>query len=263
MTPAAPALVRIPTGPFVMGSTDGGEDERPEHEVTIEAFCIGVTPVTHGEYAAFVRATGARAPGVFDVPAIVREGAADDFRRAAAPYAWTGHAPPAGLEQHPVVLVSWDDAVAYCAWLADTMGRPFRLPTEAEWEKAARGGLDRRRYPWGDDIDLSQAHFAPHPQQRAGRGTSPVRAHPPNAFGVFGMAGNVWDWVNDWFDPAWYLTGASRQPGGPGAGALRVVRGGSWTNADVNYLRCAYRHPVPPDTYAYSIGFRVACADGD
>ena len=245
-----------------MGSGDGGEDERPEHEVTLDTFWIAATPVTQAEYAVFVRATGRRVPGVRELPAIVRPQDAEAFRLRAAPYAWTGVMPPEGLGDHPVVLVSFEDAVEYCAWLSGASGRPFRLPSEAEWEKAARGGLERRRYPWGDDIDLSLANFAPHPQHRTGRGTCAVRLHPPNACGVYGMAGNVWDWVNDWYDPGYYLDADPVGPVGPGSGALRVVRGGAWTNADVNYLRCAYRHPVPPDTYSYSIGFRVASVEG-
>lgn len=263
MPALVPELVHIPAGPFLMGSAAGGDDERPEYVVTVDGFRISACPITHAEYAAFVRAAGRRPPGVFDLPAIVRPDRADEFRRTAGPYVWPGDRPPAGLEDHPVVLVSFDDACAYCRWLTETSGRPFRLPTEAEWEKAARGGLERMRYPWGDDIDLAMANFMPQAHHPGGRGTTSVRAHPPNALGVYGMAGNVWDWTSDWYKPDYYGASNVRNPAGPGDGTLRVVRGGAWTNVDVGYLRCACRHPVPPDTYSYSIGFRVVSPDQD
>ena len=254
-----PQLVHVPAGPFSMGSEDGDENERPEHVVTVDAFSMSACPVTQSEYAAFVQATGWRQPGVWELPAIVRPDRIDEFIRAAAPYSWAGERPPAGRDKHPVVLVTFDDAREYCRWLRVETGRAFRLPTEAEWEKAARGGLERRQYPWGDALDLSMANFSPQSQRRADRGTLPVRAHAPNAFGLYGMAGNVWDWTGDWYRAGYHDVGETPNPAGPSNGTLRVVRGGAWTNSDVAYLRCAYRHPVPPGTYSYSIGFRVVC----
>jgi len=259
MAAIEPELVHIPAGPFLMGSDVGDENERPEHIVTLGAFDIGASPVTQAEYSVFVQATGWRQPGVWELPAIVRPDGADEFKRVSAPYWWMGTQPPQGREQHPVVLVSFEDAREYCRWLASVTGRPFRLPTEAEWEKAARGGLERQAYPWGNDIDLSHANFLPLAHQRTGQGTRPIRSYPPNAYGVYDMAGNVWDWTSDWYRPDYYNVSEGRSPVGPGTGTLRVLRGGAWPNDDVNYLRFGFRHPVPPDSYAYSIGFRVVC----
>jgi sulfatase modifying factor 1 len=254
-----PEMVDIPAGPFLMGADDGDDDERPEHRVFLDAFQLGVTHVTQLEYSRFVRATGWRPPGVWELPTVVRPAREAEFRRAAAPYWWMDSAAPPGREDHPVVLVTFDDAREYCRWLAIQTGRPFRLPTEAEWEKAARGGLQRKRYPWGDALDPSLANFSSRPGNRVGGGTVPVRACPPNLFGLCGMAGNAWQWVADWYRPDYFTVSDPRNPTGPATGAFRLVRGGAWTNDDERYLRCACRHPVPPDTYAYSIGFRVAC----
>jgi formylglycine-generating enzyme required for sulfatase activity len=157
-----------------------------------------------------------------------------------------------------VTLVQHVDAVEYCHWLSGQTGKPFRLPTEAEWEKAARGGLVSRRYPWGDDIDPSRANFLPDAALKARRGTLPAGSYPCNGYQLYDMAGNVWQWVSDWYDRGYYSSSERRNPQGPPNGRFRCVRGGSWVNDDVSLLRCAHRHEVPGDTYAYSIGFRVA-----
>jgi formylglycine-generating enzyme required for sulfatase activity len=151
-----------------------------------------------------------------------------------------------------------DDAIAYCAWLASKTGTPVRLPTEAEWERAARGGFDRKRYPWGDKLDPSRAHFLPDPGQKAQSGTAPVASYPPNGFNLYDMAGNVWEWVSDWYAANYYARAQYLDPRGPENGLMRIVRGGAWVNSDSRYLRCAYRHKVPQDSYSYSIGFRIA-----
>jgi sulfatase modifying factor 1 len=182
------------------------------------------------------------------------------FRELAAPYAWENGAPPVGRGSHPVVLVRFDDALAYCEWMSDTIGRLVRLPTEAEWEKASRGGVDGCRYPWGNTIDSSHGNFLTDGTLKQQRGTRATGTYEANAFGLHDVAGNVWEWVSDWYAADYYGQGDARDPRGPVAGNMRVVRGGSWVNSDPSMLRCAYRHKVPPDTYAYSIGFRIACA---
>jgi len=256
-----PEAVRIPAGEFVMGADDGDEDERPSHSVAVDEFHLAVHPVTNREYARFVRASGHRTPAIYELPVVVTAGGRDReraFRQLAAPYVWADTEPPPERADHPVTLVRFDDALAYCAWLAAQTGQPIRLPTEAEWEKAARGGLGGRPYPWGDDLDSSRANYLPDPSLKAMHGSQPVRAYPPNPYGLYGMAGNVWEWVADWYDPAYYAASPPQNPQGPPSGRLRVVRGGGWLSADPHHLRCSHRHKVPPDTYSYGIGFRVA-----
>jgi sulfatase modifying factor 1 len=242
-----------------MGAADAGEDERPVHRVYVSEFFIGRFPVTNDEYARFVLATGHPAPAVRGLPLITHDGREAVFRDGAAPYVWGTDQPPAGRGSHPVVLVRYDDAVAYCEWLSSTTERTVRLPTEAEWEKAARAGSEGSRYPWGGDIDASRGNYLADASARSQRGTRPTGTYPPNGFGLYDVVGNVWEWVADWYDADYYGVGEMRDPRGPQIGNMRVVRGGSWVNDDVSMLRCAYRHQVPPDTYAYSIGFRIVC----
>lgn len=257
----APNLARIPAGDFLMGAADAEDDERPVHRVFVSEFFIGRFPVTNDEYAKFVRATGYPSPGVRGLPLITVGGRDGIFRELAAPYVWDGDQPPPGRGAHPVVLVRYDDTQAYCRWLSDQLGRPVRLPTEAEWEKAARGGADDgRRYPWGDDIDTSHCNFLAEGTIKRQRGTRPTGTYAPNAYGLYDVIGNVWEWVADWYGADYYSVADLRDPKGPDNGNMRIVRGGSWVNDDASMLRCAYRHKVPPDTYAYSVGFRVVCA---
>lgn len=243
-----------------MGSADAQDDERPVHRVSVSEFYIGRFPVTNDEYARFVRATGYPSPSVRSLPLVAMGERDVEFRELAAPYAWEGALPPAGRGNHPVVLVRYDDALSYCDWLSESLGRRFRLPTEAEWERAARGGVEGRRYPWGDEVGPAHGNYLDNGAVKQERGTRPVGTYPPNGFGLFDVAGNVWEWVSDWYGAEYYGAGGANDPHGPPAGSLRIVRGGSWVSDAFTMLRCAYRHKVPPDTYAYSIGFRIVCA---
>jgi formylglycine-generating enzyme required for sulfatase activity len=254
-------FARIPAGDFLMGSSDAEEDERPVHRVFVSECLIGRFPVTQDEYARFVRAVGYPAPSVRELPLIATGDRGSTFRELATPYVWSDGRPPAGFGGHPVVLVRRDDAIAYCDWLSGEVGRIMRLPTEAEWEKAARGGLERLRYPWGDDMSPTQCTFLVDRSLKRQCGTRPTGTRPPNPYGLCDTSGNVWEWVSDWYAPDYYGLGDTRDPKGPETGNLRVVRGGSWVNDDVSMLRSAYRHKVPPDTYAYSVGFRVVTED--
>ena len=260
MTDLLPELVQIPVGPFLMGSDEGDAHQRPQHIVALDAYLVGACPVTNAEYARFVRATARRSPGVWELPAISQFASDDSFREWAAPYGWVGTEPPAGKLDHPVVLVSYEDASEYCRWLKHETGWAFRLPTEAESEKAARGGLEGKPFPWGDGLGATNAAFLADPSLKARMGTRAAKSFPPNGYGVFDAAGNVWTWVADWYRADYYSVSDPRNPRGPASGSLRLLRGGAWTSADQRYLRCACRHAVPPDTYSYSIGFRVACA---
>ena len=244
-----------------MGADDGEEDQRPQHLAFVDAFHLSVHPITNQQYAEFVRATGHPAPAVRDLPLVVTPPQELAFRELAVPYVWRGGELPADRLRHPVTLITFLDAMAYCAWLGARLSLPVRIPTETEWERAARGDLDGCRYPWGDDIDPSRANFLPDPGLKRYRGTRPVGSFAPNGFSLYDMAGNVWEWVADWYAADIYRTSDRRNPCGPAHGALRVVRGGSWVTHDVDQLRCSHRQKVPPDTYAYSIGFRVAYSD--
>ena len=258
---AAPELARIPPGDFLMGAADGEDDERPVHAVHVSEFFIGRFAVTQDEYARFVRATGYPPPAVRELPLIAAGGRDTVFRELAAPYVWTDGQPPAGRGSHPVVLIRYEDAIAYCTWLSQALGRVVRLPTEAEWEKAARGGVGGQRYPWGEDCDLSRSNFLVDAATKYQRGTRPTGTYPPNPYGLYDMAGNVWEWVSDWYSSDYYASSEPRDPCGPGPSTMRILRGGSWVNEDVEMLCCAYRHKAPPDTYAYSVGFRIVCID--
>jgi len=244
-----------------MGSDEGADDQRPAHSVHVDAFYASTHAITVEQYAEFARETGYAVPAITDLPLVVTPAHEAAFRDLAAPYVWRGGEPPRDLARHPVTLITHSDATAYCRWLSGRVGRLVRLPTEAEWERAARGGRHGARYPWGDDVDASRANFLPDPALKRHRGTRPVGSYPPNELQLYDMAGNVWQWVADWYRADAYRNGDHHNPRGPGNGNLRVVRGGSWVTHDVEQLRCAHRHKVPPDTYAYSIGFRVVYSD--
>lgn len=267
-----PGMVRVEAGPFVMGRTleealaeqrdYGGRAEYftsavPRRIVDLPAFWIDRTEVTNEQYRAFVHAVGHRTP--------------DEEHSWAAPYRWIAGAPPAGLEQHPVTLVSFDDAEAFCRW------RGLRLPSEEQWEKAARG-RDGRRYPWGERYSLSRVAAAGRRSERPldgivawtewwrrvyrGRmrgnevGTFPVGRFPAGAspYGALDMAGNVFEWVDAFFEP---YPGATLPHPEYGQG-YRVVRGGDWY-LDRIYQAAAARLRAPPDHRVPTIGFRCAC----
>lgn len=252
-----PTMVLVPAGEFVMGADDGDDDAQPAHPVFVEAFAIGAREVTNEEYALFVAETGRPAPGVRTLPEVVRaSGREQAFRDSAVPYTWSGSNPPPDRLKHPVTLVTPDDAEAYCAWLAKKTGKPFRLPTEAEWEKAARGGVAGKRYPWGDDLGPADGNWLDDPKLRSERGTKPVASYAANRLGLWDVVGNAWEWVSDWY--ARYTPGRAKDPQGPAEGTQRMVRGGAWLDSDAAFLTVTHRHEIPPDTYSYSIGFRVA-----
>jgi formylglycine-generating enzyme required for sulfatase activity len=254
----APLVARIPAGEFIMGADEHSDNERPSHRVYLDEFYLGVHAVTNEEYANFVRATDHPSPTIRNLPTVVLPDQTAMFLELAAPFVWTNGNPPDGRARHPVTLVTFEDAVAYCAWLASTTDKPFRLPTEAEWEKAARGGLERQRFPWGNEIDPTLANYLPHSNLKGAHSTKDGGEYVPNGYKLYGMAGNVWQWVSDWYAADYYAHGQYLNPPGPETGQFRVVRGGSWVNDDTNFLRCAYRHAIPIDSYSYSIGFRVA-----
>ncbi|MGP3939726.1 formylglycine-generating enzyme family protein [Streptomyces sp. 6N106] len=275
-------MALLPGGTFLMGTEDAdgfpADGEGPVREVAVAAFRIDVHAVTNERFARFVRETGhvteAERFGwsyVFAgfLPAALRRGAP---RPEGTPW-WCGvegaswRAPEGpGSEvgergRHPVVHVSWNDAVAYCRWAG------ARLPTEAEWEYAARGGLVRRRYPWGDELtpggvhrcNIWQGRFPVKNTAEDGyRGTAPVDAFEPNGFGLYNVAGNVWEWCADW----WSTDHADRprtDPGGPATGIAKVMRGGSYLchQSYCNRYRVAARTSNTPDSSTGNLGFRT------
>ena len=220
------AFVPISEGWFLMGSDDGHDDERPVHRVWVKAFELAVCAVTCAQYNEFLAATGHDAPR--------------DWR--------TGVSGP----DLPVVGVSWLDCQTYCAWRS-AAGDPVRLPTEAEWERAARGGEEGRRYPWGNAI--------PPWIPAGGRGPLdapwPVTLGEPNAFGLYGIAANVHEWCADWYAADYYSVSPERDPSGPLAGVRRASRGGSWRHA-VTISTCAGRSRLDPSFRYTDYGFRLA-----
>ena len=273
--------VSIPGQTFLMGDSTGagnrGDGETPAHPVWVDAFQLDATSVTNAAFARFVAATGYRTEsetfGYSAVFHLALEADLEDVLGQPPQVPWwlgvrgADWAHPggprsslAGLGEHPVVQVSWNDAQAYCAWA----GR--RLPTEAEWECAARGGLTGRVYPWGDEwgdrhrCNIWQGVFpAVNTREDGWLTTSPVESFEPNAYGVWQSVGNVWEWCSDWWSEAYYAHSPGRNPAGPATGDQRSMRGGSYLCHDsyCNRYRNSARASNTPDSSAANIGFRT------
>jgi uncharacterized protein (TIGR02996 family) len=248
-------LVLIPPGCFRMGSPANEADrlnDEQQHEVEItRAFWLGVHPVTVGQFRAFAQATGYRTQA----------------ERESGPTNWQTPGFPQD-DNHPVVCVSWNDAQAFCAWLAQSeSGRLYRLPTEAEWEYSCRGGAGAS-HPFHigqplTTLSSTQANFNGHsPSGEASKGlylgrTTPVGSYKPNAWGLFDMHGNVWEWCRDWYKDDYYQHSPNADPPGPLQGFGRVFRGGCW-DGDGRLCRSAFRDRGEPADRASSLGFRVS-----
>jgi formylglycine-generating enzyme required for sulfatase activity len=252
-------LVRIPAGEFLMGSDpqkdkDAGDNEKPQHRVHLPDFYIGKAPVTNVQFEAFVRAKGHKTTAEKEGSGWALKGSEWEQVKGADWHHPGG--PKTGIVQkadHPVVQVSWEDAGAFCTWLSEVSGQAFRLPTEAEWEKAARG-TNGRLYPWGNEApDASRCNF-----NREVGDTTPVDKYPTGAtpdFGVLDMAGNVWEWCNDWYAADYYTNAPEHNPPGPPTGQYRVLRGGCW-NYSQRFVRAAVRDR-DSSAFGYDhIGFR-------
>jgi len=231
--PIAPALVRVPEGWFLMGSNSGQDCERPVHRVWIDAFLFAATQVTNAQYACFLRAASALPPPFWQDP---------NFNHP----------------EQPVAGVCWFEAVRYCEWLSSQTARAFRLPSEAEWERAARGGLEQKQFPWGDEPPQSLPNYA----TRWHAGPEPAARYAPNAFGLYDICDNVHEWCSDWYDPNYYAVSPERNPRGPERSPAepqrKASRGGSWRH-HIKVARCSARSSIPPHFQYVDYGFRVAC----
>ena len=226
---AFPDFVVIPEGFFMMGSDAGQESEMPPHCVWLDTFGIGKLPVTNRDYGIFVAQAHVAPPPFWSEPMF---------------------ADP----DQPVVGVSWDDALAYCRWLQQRTSRPFRLPSEAEWERAARGRRESALYPWGDEPPWERP-YAGYDRQTGG--PQRVGVNEPNDFGLYDMSEGVHEWCSDYYEYHYYRCSPERNPQGPPCGQRRASRGGSWRHR-IKFSRCAARSSLPPDFKYADYGFRLA-----
>jgi formylglycine-generating enzyme required for sulfatase activity len=215
-----------------MGNDDTRPDERPAHSVALSAFRLAVLPVTNEDYAQYLDAASPGSEGDPEPPRF-----RDD--------------PAFNAPRQPVVGVSWPEAVAYCAWLSVALDSRYRLPTEAEWEKAALGGRDGLRFPWGEACwDGSDGKFAME-------ATWTVGSAPPNGYGIVDIGFNIHEWCSDWYATDYYQSSPSRDPQGPPAGRRKASRGGAWRHM-IKIARCSARSSIPPDYRYNDYGFRLA-----
>ena len=281
----ADGMVLVADEEFLMGSDYSpgfpGDGEGPVRKVVVDPFYIDIGTVTNAGFADFVDDTGyvteaERFEWSFAFRGLVPEAVAKSVDQAVAvtPWWWqikgaTWRAPfgPGttvdDLADHPVVHVSWNDAGAYARWAGK------RLPTEAEWEMAARGGVDQATYPWGDDLtpggrhmcNIWQGDFPDRNTEDDGfLGTAPAVSFSPNGHGIYNVSGNVWEWCSDWFSPDFHVSGPRKNPMGPRSGQAKVVKGGSYMCHDsyCNRYRMGARTATTPDTSAAHQGFRCA-----
>jgi formylglycine-generating enzyme required for sulfatase activity len=280
------AMTKLEGGPFLMGAeTNEGfpaDGEGPVREVAVDSFYLDTFPVTNRQFREFVRAANYKTESerfgwsfVFhnQLPAEKYRALVED---TVAGHEWWCKVPgadwahPEGPDStidarldYPVTHVSWSDAAAYAKWAGK------RLPSEAEWEFAVRGGLEQKTYPWGDELtpggkhlcNIWQGEFPRHDTAEDGyAGPCPVDAFPPNAFGIYSMTGNVWEWIADWFSPYYHVTATRLNPIGPPSGEARVMRGGSFLchKSYCNRYRVAARTSNTPDSATGNLGFRCA-----
>ena len=211
-----------------MGCESGHDNEHPVHRVWIDAFLLASHQVTNADYGRFLPATGIPPPPSWNDA---------EFNHP----------------EQPVVAVSWFEATQYCDWLSAAIGKRFRLPTEAEWERAARGGIENKLFHWGDARPQSLPDYA----KRWLTGPEPVAHSSPNGFGLYDICENVHEWCSDWYQADYYAISPERNPRGPESGTRRASRGGSWRH-HIKVARCAARSSIPPGFQYADYGFRVA-----
>ena len=261
------------------------DGEGPARRVWVDPFRISARTVTNAEFAAFVETTGYRTEAeqfgwsyVFHLFVSKQARKRGEVRAVPGLDWWLGVARASwkrpegrgstyrGREHHPVVHVSWNDAAAYCDWAG------VRMPTEAEWEYAARGGTEGRNFPWGDELELGGSHYCNtwqgdfprrNSEEDGYAGTAPAESYAPNGFGLYNVCGNVWEWCSDWFSPTYHKEEREEtrvNPKGPQRGSARVTRGGSYLchHSYCNRYRLPARSSNTPDSSTGNTGFRVA-----
>lgn len=223
-----PEMVFVEGGSFIMGDNwgMGSEDELPTHEVSLKSFKISKTEVTVKQYRQFCVETGR-------------------FMPIAPSWGWK--------DRHPIINVTYNDAVSYCNWLGEKFGGDWRLPTEAEWEYAARGGNKSKGYTYAGSNDLESVAWF---EDNAGGQTNNVSRKKPNELGIYDMSGNVWEWCKDWYAENYYSNNSNNNPRGPASGSKRVLRGGSYY-FKAKYCNVASRNRDTPDFRSINFGFRV------
>ncbi|TAN43020.1 MAG: formylglycine-generating enzyme family protein [Nitrospirae bacterium] len=229
MNPAGPEMIFVQGGTYQMGDSfgDGGSNERPVHQVKVDDFYIGKYQVTFDEYYIYCVEMGKNKPK--------DEG-------------W-------GTGKRPAINVSWNDAADYCKWLTKKTGESYRLPTEAEWEYAARSGGKAEK--WAGTSNESELGNYSFYDKKHGDQTHPVGGKMPNGLGIYDMSGNVWEWCSDIYDEHYYKDSAAENPNGPDSGWYRALRGGSWNNYAWN-VRTTTRQGKYPVYHSNNLGFRVA-----
>jgi formylglycine-generating enzyme required for sulfatase activity len=273
-------MIKLDGGAFMMGTESleafPADGEGPVRRVTVHGFWMDASPVSNAQFADFIKATGYKTESErygwsFVFQNHVRRDFVDD--RAPGVTWWCKvngadwahpEGPDSGVaarESYPAVHISWRDAQAYCDWAGK------RLPTEAEWEYAARGGLEQQTYPWGDDLtpggkhlcNVWQGEFPHHDTGEDGwTSVAPATAFPPNGYGLHGITGNAWEWCQDWFHPSWHVTATRVDPVGPPEGTAKVMKGGSYLchRSYCNRYRVAARTSNTPDSATTNISFR-------
>lgn len=283
--PVTEGMIYLSGGEFLMGTNSNEgfprDGEGPVRNVKVNPFYMDPCTVTNSEFLEFVADTGYKTEAEqygwsFVFSSFVSEQVAKTVTEVVqnAPWWWAVKGAywrePEGPDStimdrmdHPVVHVSWNDALVYCQWSGK------RLPTEGEWEYAARGGLVQKRYPWGDRLHPDGKHMCniwqgTFPNKNKGAdgylGTAPAKSFPPNGYGLYNVSGNVWEWCSDWFSSTFYVDGTCDNPNGPSIGKAKVTRGGSYLchNSYCNRYRVAARSSNTPDSSTGNIGFRCA-----
>ena len=266
-------MIRVEGGSFMMGSPDNDsvaeDDEKPQHRVTLSDYYIGETPVTVAQFRAFINETGYRTDADINGGSTIWNGSEWKKQNGVNwSFGVDGRKRSVSEDDHPVVHVSWNDAVAYCEWLKKKTGKQFALPTEAQWEFAARGGKKSNgfEYAGSNNIDevawynknayycgSSSGNYS-HPDY----GTHPVKSKKKNELGLYDMSGNVWEWCQDWYGD--YKRGSQTNPTGSSSGSYRVGRGGGWYGGS-KFCRLSYRSGSTPDGRGRNLGFRLALSE--